>query len=81
VLKLRNKPYAREYRTFQEYETVLRRHFDIVDVSSLGLFIPMLWKLPKRIAYIVQTMAEYIASVVAPSRMHERLYLLRQRSS
>lgn len=63
--------------TFPEYESILRRHFDIVQAETYGLFIPFLWKVPA-VARLVQPICEICFRRFVPALFHEKIYLLRR---
>lgn len=79
--KLRRKSYAAAYRSFPEYEQMLAQHFEVITYRTMGVFVPLIWKLPARAARCIQVVVERVVECVSPSVMHERVYLLRRRPS
>lgn len=67
------------FLTYQEYERMISNHFEIVTVSSVGLRVPYIWRIPF-IANAIQPLAE---AVFSPFRnlFHEKIYVLKKKGS
>ncbi len=78
-LKLNNKEYIRDYWSHNEYYKYLSKRFDIVSISTCGLFIPKLWKFPY-IARIFQPVIEDILDIFIPNLYHEKIFVLKIRN-
>jgi 2-polyprenyl-3-methyl-5-hydroxy-6-metoxy-1,4-benzoquinol methylase len=63
-----------DFQNYTDYETVIMKHFSIVAMAPVGLFVPYLWRVPV-LARAIQPLAER-ALVAAPGLFHERIYLL-----
>jgi len=75
----RLKPEDKRFRNFllySEYEELMRKHFFIASTSSVGLFIPHIWKVPA-VARIVQPLIELVLRRIAPNLFQEKVYVLR----
>ena len=69
-----------KYLTFSEYETAVESRFEIVNSEVFGIFIPFLWKVPF-VARLVQPICEMMFRPFLPSLFHEKIYLMRRRTS
>ncbi len=65
------------FLSYQEYEKEIRKNFDILSTSSVGLFIPLIWKLPA-LARIIQPI-ETVFRPILPNCFHEKIYLLKKK--
>ena len=65
------------FLSYQEYEKEIRKNFDILLSSSVGLFIPLIWKLPA-LARIIQPI-ETVFRPILPNCFHEKIYLLKKK--
>ena len=74
--KLKNAPYRADYRSYDEYRSMLLAHFDILAEIPYGLFIPKLWALPV-IGRLLQPFFEIICAHIVPNLFHEKIYLLK----
>lgn len=66
----------RNFLSYREYEKEINKNFEIVRVVPVGLFIPLIWKLP--------TLARFIQSletIFCPftNIFHEKVYLLKKK--
>ena len=77
-LKLQDKPYLADYRTYREYRELLEKNFEIINTQYYGLVIPKLWRFPK-LARFLQPALDSIGTFLFPELMHEVLYLLRKK--
>jgi len=75
-LKPREETGFRDFRSYREYEALLREHFTPEAVVPVGLFIPHLWKVPV-LARPLQRAAEAIMRPIAPDWFQEKIYYLR----
>jgi SAM-dependent methyltransferase len=67
-----------DFRSYQEYEKLLRERFSVMQVEGCGLFIPHIWKFHP-LARAAQPLAEAFFGRLFPSLCHEKIYLLRRR--
>ena len=78
-LKLSDKPYLKDYRTYSEYRIMLDKYFEIIEEVPYGLFIPKLWSVPI-IARILQPFFDRVFRCILPNLYHEKVYLLKRKS-
>ena len=76
--KLRHVAYAKDYRTYREYESALSRVFSIVDTRVYGLFIPKLWMIPL-LGRLLQPIVDQFCALLIPEFFHEKIYVLRKK--
>lgn len=79
-IKLKDKEYVRDYRSYQEYEWMLENDFEIVSKKHYGFFVPKLWSLPF-LARFIQPTTDILLASFFPELFHEVLYLLRRKTS
>lgn len=77
-IKLRDKPFLKDYDTYSNYRNMLNKEFEILTEVPYGLFIPKLWAFPK-IAAIVQPILENLFKNISPNLFHEKVYLLKNK--
>jgi SAM-dependent methyltransferase len=77
-IKLSDKPYLKDYRTYKEYREMLQKYFEIIEEVPYGLFIPKLWAFPV-IARIIQPIIERMLVSIFPDLFHEKVYLLKKK--
>jgi SAM-dependent methyltransferase len=65
-----------DFRSYREYESLLREKFTIHRAIGCGVFVPHLWKIPA-LARLLQPIVEVIIGTLIPSWCHEKIYLLR----
>ncbi len=65
------------FMSYAEYETKIRRSFDIVRAYPVGLYLPKLWRVPA-IARIMQPISESCIRPFLPGLFHEKVYLLKR---
>lgn len=65
---------------YQDYERELRKRFTVISEYSCGYYIPLIWKWP-RVAIYIQLLAEAAFSTVFPGLAHEKVYVLKKKSS
>ena len=65
------------FLTYSEYEYMIREHFEIVDVKSVGLKVPYIWRVPM-IANLIQPAAEMLLSPFK-NLFHEKIYVLKKK--
>lgn len=70
----------RHLESYREYEQVLSQKFVILARIPYGLFVPHLWKVPS-LARVLQPFFDLLCRFIAPDLLHERIYLLRKRTS
>lgn len=74
--KLKGEPYLADYRSYDEYRSMLSKHFDIISETSYGFFIPKLWSMPA-IGRALQPLFDAIFRHIAPGAFHETMYALK----
>ncbi len=67
-----------DFRSYGEYDRIVRKAFDVVSVRGCGLFIPLLWRVPA-LARFIQAIIDPLAGLIAPSLCHEKVYLVRKK--
>lgn len=67
-----------DFRSYKEYERILRKNFFIHRTIGCGLFIPHIWKAPF-IARPIQLCADVVFGYMFPDLCHEKVYLLRKK--
>ncbi len=79
-IRNRLKPEAgfADFRSYKEYEALLRPKFEVLAVAGCGVFVPLIWKLPS-LARLVHTVLEPFMGALMPSLCHEKLYLLKKK--
>lgn len=75
--KLRDKDYAKDYKSYEEYEKLLQGLFFIKQANVYGLFIPKLWGVPFLGRLFQQSFDLILKSF--PNLFHEQLYLLEKK--
>lgn len=80
MLKPQNALSYQHIDSYKKYEDKWKKTFEIIDVKPYGLFIPLLWRAP-RVARILQPAIEAVFSRLTPHLFHERIYLLKKKSS
>lgn len=78
-IKLKDKPYIKDYQSYRSYETSLRKYFSIIQASVYGLFVPKLWAVPA-IGRNLQPVFDTVFKKIAPELFHEKIYLLQKPS-
>ena len=63
---------------YAQYRDLIKDKFEIIDMVSVGLFVPHLWKVPV-LARLVQPVIDFLFRRVWPDLFHEQLYLVRNR--
>lgn len=66
------------FRTYSEYENVIRKNFEIVASRPVGFYIPFIWRFPT-LARIIQPAAEAFVSAFYPNVFHEKIYILNRK--
>jgi predicted TPR repeat methyltransferase len=66
-----------DFRSYKEYEAILRKSFTIVKQVGCGVFIPLVWRLPS-LARAVHGVLEPWVGLAMPGLCHEKLYLLQK---
>ncbi len=74
--KLRDKPYFKNYRTYGEYENMLRKYFVILNKKPNGFFVPKLWQFPV-IGRLLQPVFNFVFSFITPNLFHETIYVVK----
>lgn len=77
----RVKPGEKGYNNFlsyADYESLLRKHFEIQEIIPVGFFVPFLWRIPA-LARIVQPIVEGILKPLTPNLFHENIYLVKRK--
>lgn len=69
-----------DFRSYSEYDRLLKEKFTTVRVRGCGLFIPYIWRIPP-LGRAMQTLVEPIVGVLIPSLCHEKVYLLKKKES
>lgn len=67
----------KNFLSYADYEQEMRKKFDIIRISSVGLFIPYLWKVSV-LGRLLQPL-ETILRPLAPNIFHEKVYLLKKK--
>lgn len=67
-----------DFRSYGEYERLLREKFIVKKVRGCGFFIPFLWRVPV-LAQVVQSSIDPLAGNVLPGLCHEKVFLLRKK--
>jgi predicted TPR repeat methyltransferase len=67
-----------DFRSYKEYEAILRKNFAIVAQVGCGVFIPLVWRLPT-LARLIHLMIEPVVGSLMPGLCHEKLYLLKKK--
>ncbi len=67
-----------DFRSYKEYEALLRQKFTVLKVAGCGVFIPLIWRLPA-IARVVHAVLEPLVGALMPGLCHEKLYLLQKK--
>jgi SAM-dependent methyltransferase len=78
-LKLKGKYYVKDYKTYSEYDPILKKYFSIVRTHVYGLFVPKLWSVPA-LARIFQPVFDALFAKITPKFFHEKIYLLKKNS-
>jgi predicted TPR repeat methyltransferase len=67
-----------DFRSYAEYDRIVRKDFDVVSVRGCGFFVPFLWRVPA-LARPVQAIIDPIVGFFAPGLCHEKVYLVRKK--
>jgi 2-polyprenyl-3-methyl-5-hydroxy-6-metoxy-1,4-benzoquinol methylase len=66
----------RTFSSYAYYEKTIREKFEIIDSISVGLPIPLLWRVPFA-ARLGESVAEKILRPILPNLFHEKIYVLK----
>jgi len=66
------------FLSYEEYQRLLQKYFTIEKEIPVGLFVPLLWRVPL-LARIVQPVIEVILKPIAPDLFHEKVYILKRK--
>ena len=67
----------KNFLSYGDYEKEINKRFNIIESAPVGLFIPLIWKLPF-LARIIQPI-EAILRPLAPNSFHEKVYILKKK--
>lgn len=76
--RLKHESGFNDFRSYKEYEFLLRQKFIVRSVRGCGLFVPYIWKIPP-FGRILQPIADSIVGALFPGLCHEKLYLLEKK--
>ncbi len=68
----------KDFMTYGEYESEIKKSFEVVTVKPVGLYLPLIWRFPA-LARMIQPVAEALVSPIAPNAFHEKVYILKGR--
>lgn len=67
-----------DFRSYREYDRLVRMHFTVRGVQGCGLFIPYIWRVPV-LARIIQGVLDPMVGWLLPSLCHEKVYLVEKK--
>jgi SAM-dependent methyltransferase len=77
-IKLKDKYYVKDYKTYYFYEQFLKKYFVTIRTKVYGLFVPKLWSIPF-IARFIQPAVDFVFGHIVPELLHEKIYLLQKK--
>lgn len=66
------------FLSYREYEEKISRLFRIEKKIPVGVFIPLLWRVPS-VARIIQVIVETLFKSITPNLFHEQVYILKNK--
>lgn len=66
------------FHKYSEYEGLIGKYFDVLAKKPVGLYLPLVWRLPV-LARMIQQFCEGIFAPFAKNLFHENIYVLRKR--
>jgi len=79
-IKLRGENYLDDYKSYKKYEEVFKKYFSVENGEVYGLFVPKIWSLPI-VGRSLQSVFDTIFKHIIPEFFHEKIYLLKNRTS
>jgi SAM-dependent methyltransferase len=76
--KLKHEEGFSDFRSYTEYDRLVREKFVVLSVRGCGVFVPYLWRIPA-LARPLQALLDTIVGFVAPGLCHEKVYLLQKK--
>lgn len=67
-----------DFRSYGEYDRLVRETFEVLRVRGCGFFVPYLWRVPV-LARIVQSVVDPVMGFLTPAWCHEKLYLVKKK--
>lgn len=65
------------FLTYQNYENIIRKYFEIKEIIPVGIFVPLIWR-NKKFGKFMQNIFEIIFWLF-PNFYHEKIYVLKAR--